>query len=140
MRTSPPSMQAHWETGGCHCGRVRFQVFSHFDEAVECNCSICRKKGYLHLIIPAKDFELLDGEDFLENYQFGTKAASHFFCKRCGISAFYIPRSHPDGFSVNIRCLDETDLSRFRIIPFEGKEWERNIQRISGYSQKLPES
>jgi hypothetical protein len=101
--------------GGCHCGAVRFRVMVEKYEAISCNCSICTKKGFLHLIVPAENFTLLKGENSLTNYQFNTGKAKHLFCKNCGIHSFYRPRSHPDGFSVNLRCLDEDLLEQFQI-------------------------
>ncbi len=117
--------------GGCHCGAVRFRVRVEKYEAISCNCSICTKKGFLHLIVPAENFTLLKGEDALKNYQFNTGTAKHLFCKNCGIHSFYRPRSHPNGFSVNLRCLDEDLLEQFQIIPFDGKNWEKNIDKIA---------
>lgn len=117
--------------GGCHCGAVRFRVMVEKHEAIECNCSICTKKGFLHLIVPAENFTLLNGEDALTTYQFNTGTAKHLFCKNCGIHSFYRPRSHPNGFSVNLRCLDEDLLKQFQIIPFDGKNWEKNIDKIA---------
>src|SRR5688572_33180329 len=94
-------------TGGCHCGRVRFEVSAPAAMRVtECNCSICSKAGYLHLIVPADRFKLLTGSDALISYSFNTHTAKHLFCSTCGIKSFYVPRSHPDGVSVNARCLD----------------------------------
>jgi hypothetical protein len=119
--------------GGCHCGAVRFRVTLEKQEALECNCSICTQKGFLHLIVTADKFTLLQGEDALTTYQFNTETAKHLFCKHCGIHSFYRPRSHPDGFSVNLRCLDGLDghlLSQFQIIPFDGKNWEENVKKI----------
>ncbi|WP_017715077.1 GFA family protein [Kamptonema formosum] len=117
-------------SGGCHCGAVRFQVIVDQYEAVECNCSICTKKGFLHLIVPAERFTLLQGEDVLATYTFNTGTAKHRFCRICGIHAFYRPRSHPDGYSVNVRCLDGDQLSRFRITPFDGANWEQSIEQL----------
>ena len=117
-------------SGGCHCGAVRFQVIVDQYEAVECNCSICTKKGFLHLIVPAERFTLLQGEDVLTTYTFNTGTAKHTFCRICGIHAFYRPRSHPDGYSVNVRCLDGSLLSRFRITPFDGANWEQSIEQL----------
>lgn len=94
--------------GGCHCGRVRFQVSAPAElDIVECDCSICRMTGFLHLIVPRSQFELMKGEDELATYTFNTGVARHYFCSVCGVKSFYVPRSHPDGISVNVRCLDE---------------------------------
>lgn len=118
--------------GGCHCGAIRFKVTICEDEhtAVDCNCSICCKKGFLHLIVPADRFTLLQGEESLSTYTFNTGVARHLFCRICGIHAFYRPRSHPEGFDVNIRCLDGNVLSRFRVEPFDGSNWEDSIHQL----------
>ena len=117
-------------SGGCHCGAVRFQVIVDQYEAVECNCSICTKKGFLHLIVPAERFTLLQGEDVLTAYTFNTGTAKHMFCRICGIHSFYRPRSHPQGYSVNVRCLDGDLLSRFRRSAFDGVNWEQSIEKL----------
>lgn len=114
-------------TGGCHCGAVRFRVrVAHF-VAGECNCSICAMKGYLHLIVPENRFELLQGEADLSAYSFNTGVAKHLFCRTCGVSPFYRPRSHPEDWDVNLRCLDEDVLDRFEVRPFDGRNWEANV-------------
>jgi hypothetical protein len=116
--------------GGCHCGAVRFRVIVDAHEAYDCNCSICRKKGFLHLIVPADRFTLLAGAEALATYTFNTRTAKHTFCKVCGVHPFYTPRSHPDGVDVNVRCLDEGALERFRVRPFDGQNWEANVDAI----------
>ena len=114
-----------WKQGGCHCGAVRFEVLAPDEiEATECTCSICRKAGYLHLIVPAARFRLLMGEDKLTTYTFNTGTAKHHFCSVCGIKSFYVPRSKPDGFSVNVRCLDEGAVRVTGNALFDGKHWE----------------
>jgi hypothetical protein len=116
--------------GGCHCGAVRFRVRVRRHVALDCNCSICRKKGNLHLIVDASDFELLAGADSLRCYEFNTGVAKHRFCERCGIHPFYTPRSHPDGVDVNIRCLDAAGPADFEIRTFDGANWETNVDQI----------
>lgn len=116
--------------GGCHCGAVRFEVDVAERVAVDCNCSICTKKGILHLIVDKASFRLLQGAEALSTYTFGTHTARHHFCSRCGLHPFYIPRSHPDGFDVNVRCLDDVDLSTWRLEPFDGRDWEGDIGRL----------
>ena len=108
--------------GGCHCGRVRFEVDAAANpDVLDCNCSICRMTGFLHLIVPAARFRLLVGQDALVEYTFNTGTAKHRFCRHCGIKSFYVPRSHPDGFSVNARCLDDVALATLNIIPFDDR-------------------
>ena len=116
--------------GGCHCGSVRFRVLINRFVADDCNCSICRKKGFLHLIVPPENFELLQGADSLTNYTFNTKVAQHTFCSVCGIHPFYRPRSHPDMIDVNLRCLDADIIDRFTIRSFDGQNWEDNVAQI----------
>jgi hypothetical protein len=123
-------------TGGCHCGRVRFEVAAPAElTASECNCSICAKSGYLHLIVPRSRFRLLRGSEFLTTYTFNTGTAKHLFCSVCGVKSFYVPRSHPDGYSVNVRCLDAMALEHIEIKPFNGLEWEKQYPEGRG---KLP--
>ena len=115
-------------TGGCHCGRVRFEVLAPARLRVsDCNCSICSKAGYLHLIVPAERFRLVSGADALQCYSFNTHTAKHLFCATCGIKAFYVPRSHPDGYSVNARCLDVGSVEELIVAPFDGRNWEQTL-------------
>jgi hypothetical protein len=117
-------MRTH--SGGCHCGRVRFEVIAPAKlEVADCNCSICSMSGYLHLIVPAAQFKLLSGQEALTTYTFNTGVAKHFFCSNCGVKSFYIPRSHPDGVSVNARCLDEGSIESMTVVPYNGREWEK---------------
>jgi hypothetical protein len=115
--------------GGCHCGRVRFRVTAELTRVTRCNCSLCTKKGFLHLIVPPEQFELLSGRDDLATYRFNTKTARHTFCKVCGIQPFYTPRSDPDKIDVNVRCLDDIDLATIAVRPFDGKNWEAAMQQ-----------
>ena len=115
--------------GGCHCGRVRFRVTADLDKVTVCNCSICTKKGFLHLIVPPEQFELLSGKNNLATYQFNTGVAKHTFCKTCGIHPFYVPRSDPDKIDVNARCIDDVDLDGLSVNFFDGKNWEQAMGR-----------
>jgi hypothetical protein len=123
-RAMQDATDAPWLTGGCHCGAVRFRVRVSTWRLVDCNCSICTKKGFLHLIVPKGAFIEETDHGALAEYRFNTGTARHWFCKRCGIAPFYAPRSHPEGISVNARCLDAPDLGRFAIEPFDGQHWE----------------
>ncbi|MBH8577682.1 GFA family protein [Nostocaceae cyanobacterium CENA369] len=116
--------------GGCHCGAVRFRVAVDKHKADDCNCSICRKKGFLHLIVPRSQFTLLQGEENLTTYRFNTGVAQHKFCRTCGMHPFYIPRSHPDCIDVNVRCLDGDAIANFEIVSFDGANWEANIHKL----------
>jgi hypothetical protein len=116
--------------GGCHCGRVRFEVEAPAAlEVLECNCSLCGMTGFLHLIVPRSRFRLLQGEDALTTYTFNTGVAKHLFCSTCGIKSFYVPRSNPDGYSVNARCLDPGTVESMHVEPFDGRDWEGQVAR-----------
>ena len=113
------------QQGGCHCGAVRFRIdVPERVELLDCNCSICAKTGYLHLIVAHAAFERLDTAGALTSYRFGSGAAEHLFCSRCGIKSYYQPRSHPGAWSVNWRCLDSTDGVTADVRPFDGRDWE----------------
>ena len=121
--------------GSCHCSAVLFEVEAPESIEVEdCNCSICSKTGFLHLIVPKSKFTLLSGQDKLETYTFNTNVAKHTFCKICGVKPFYVPRSNPDGIDVNVRCLD-TEPSSIHIVKFDGKNWEQNAHKVAHKSK-----
>ena len=115
-------------TGGCHCGRVRFRVTAELDRVTQCNCSVCTKKGFLHLIVARDQFELVSGKDDLTTYRFNTGVAQHMFCKNCGMHPFYVPRSDPDKIDVNVRCIDDIDLAAISPQPFDGRNWEASMR------------
>ncbi|MBT8080107.1 MAG: GFA family protein [Gammaproteobacteria bacterium] len=118
-------------SGGCHCGDVRFEVDAPADLDVSyCNCSICRMSGYLHLIVREQAFRLLTAENALSTYSFNTGVARHYFCRRCGIKSFYIPRSNPDGVSVNARCIDPGTVRSISVSDFDGENWEANADSL----------
>jgi hypothetical protein len=115
--------------GGCHCGRVRFRVTGDLSRTTYCNCSICTKKGFLHLIVPPEQFELISGRDDLTTYTFNTGSAKHTFCRHCGMHPFYVPRSDPDKIDVNVRCIDDVDLASLLPQVFDGRNWEAAMQK-----------
>ena len=125
-----PSGEVAKYDGGCHCGAVRFRVRVRCHEALDCNCSICSKKAFLHVIVKGEDFRLIAGETELSTYEFNTRVAKHRFCKHCGVHPFYTPRSHPDAIDVNLRCLDGDVAAAFTVRPFDGKNWETNVDSI----------
>lgn len=117
--------------GSCHCKAVSFEVEAPEDlEAEDCNCSICAKAGFLHLIVPLSQFRLISGADKLTTYTFNTGVAKHTFCSVCGIKPFYTPRSNPDGIDVNVRCLD-TKPQSLNIVAFDGQNWEQNAHKVA---------
>jgi hypothetical protein len=117
--------------GGCHCGAVRFEA--DMDEppvpALDCNCSVCRMTGFLHIVVAHERFELLSGRDALTGYRFGTGTAEHLFCRHCGVKSFYQPRSHPDAWSVNANCLDQPVA--LAIEQFDGRNWESASDKLN---------
>jgi hypothetical protein len=127
--------------GGCHCGRVHFEVDAPARlDAIECNCSICRMSGFLHLIVPASRFRLLRGAEFLTEYTFNSGVAKHRFCRVCGIKSFYVPRSNPDGIDVNVHCLDPATIESIKVSQFDDGDREnatREIENLSRGSQRF---
>jgi len=119
-------------SGGCHCGTVRFSAVLPDPPvpALACNCSICSMTGFLHVMVPHDQFEVLTGRDALSSYRFGTGAADHLFCSHCGVKSFYQPRSHPDAWSVNVNCLDQEP--ELYVEQFDGRNWERAKARLDG--------
>jgi hypothetical protein len=113
--------------GGCHCGRIRFVVHGDLSTATLCNCSVCTKKGFIHLIVLTADFDLVSGREDLATYEFNTKTAKHHFCRACGVHPFYVPRSDPDKIDVNVRCLDDVDVDALTFPTFDGRNWEQAI-------------
>ena len=123
--------------GGCHCGAVAFEVDAPAQvTAHECNCSICSMTGFLHLIVPASRFRLLRGADALTTYTFNTGTARHLFCRHCGVKSFYVPRSNPDGYSVNVRCLQGASLEQVTVEPFDGRHWEASAASLTHLSHE----
>ena len=134
MDNATPIITHH---GGCHCGRVRFEVDAPTVLEVQlCNCSICSMTSYLHLIVPASCFRLLEGADHLSTYTFNTGVAQHHFCPTCGIKSFYVPRSNPDGISVNARCLKPDTIAEICITTFDGRQWETHAHELAHLSQE----
>lgn len=118
-------------SGGCHCGRVKYEI--KIPEKIlvnRCSCSICQKSGYLHLIIPANRFKLICGEEDLLEYRFHTGVARHLFCRVCGVKSFYVPRSHPESFSVNLNCIDLPDEVDVTVEEFDGRNWSKNRKNL----------
>lgn len=127
----PESATLITHRGGCHCRRVRFEVDAPAHLCVQdCNCSVCRMSGFLHLIVPASRFRLLQGAEVLSEYRFNTGVAKHRFCSICGVKSFYIPRSNPEGVDVNARCLDEGSVLGMEVEPFDGRDWEAHADSL----------
>lgn len=122
--------------GGCHCGAVRFEVEAPARlRVLDCNCSMCRMTAFQHLIVPAARFRLLQGAEMLSEYRFNTGVARHLFCQRCGVKSFYVPRSHPDGYSVNARCLDAGTVTSIDIELFDDTRREQSAAAVAHLSR-----
>jgi hypothetical protein len=122
--------------GSCHCQAIKFEFEAPADVIVyRCNCSICQMTDYLHLILPASSFNLLSGDP--STYTFESHIAKHHFCPVCGIKSFYIPRSNPDGVSVNFRCVDQSTFTGVEIQDFDGQNWEANASTLSHLSKPV---
>ena len=93
----------------CHCGGVEAEVNvpdKGFEKVLRCNCSICKRKGYVIGVIGPDDFKLIKGENLLTLYQFNTKTAKHYFCKVCGINTHNRPRINPKIYGINVACVE----------------------------------
>src|ERR1700760_334577 len=124
-------------SGGCHWGAVAFEVEAPARiVASDCNCTICRMSGYLHLIVPRSRFRLLQGADQLTEYKFNTGTARHLFCSVCGVKSFYVPRSNPDGYSVNVRCINPETLEHVEVQLFDDNDRENSDAKIRGLSKE----
>ena len=129
--------QSNWRAGGCHCGAVRFEVaLPPRIEARACNCSICARTGFLHVIVPESRFRLVQGADRLTTYTFNTHAARHLFCQVCGVKSFYRPRSNPDGWSINAHCLDDPAALEIAVTTFDGRDWETHAGALAHLSKE----
>ncbi|HNR77364.1 MAG TPA: GFA family protein [Parvularculaceae bacterium] len=129
-------MTKSWKKGGCHCGAVRWEAETDDDIVADaCNCSICSMTGFVHVIVPQSRFRLLKGEDAIATYAFNTGVAKHHFCKQCGVKSFYVPRSNPDGYSLNLNCMDKAQFTSIEIRPFDGRNWEANAAALAHLSK-----
>ena len=120
--------------GSCHCKQIKFEVLGEKNiKVLYCTCSICSILNYKHYIVDKSQFKLLKGKKYLSTYTFNTNVAKHLFCKNCGIKSFYIPRSHPDSISVNLNCIHSKTINKVKIIKFDGKHWNKNINKIKSF-------
>lgn len=109
--------------GSCHCGRIAFEADGNLEKVMECNCSICSKRGSLHWMIPREHFRLLTPEDNLATYTFGKHRIKHRFCPTCG-SATFGEGMAPTGkemIAINARCLEGVDLASLKLGHFDGR-------------------
>uniref|UniRef100_A0A914BXS1 CENP-V/GFA domain-containing protein n=1 Tax=Acrobeloides nanus TaxID=290746 RepID=A0A914BXS1_9BILA len=115
--------------GSCHCDAVKWTCKApSIIEAIQCNCSICKKKQNHHFIVAKENFQLLQGEDKLTYYRFNTGVAKHPFCSVCGVQSFYMPRSNPDSVAIMPHCIDSDTVKEVRYKSYDGQNWEQTIQ------------
>jgi hypothetical protein len=110
--------------GGCHCGRIRYEVTGDLSQAFDCNCSICIKRGALWGFVKAPQFKLVQGDDALNDYQFGKKKIHHLFCQSCGVGSFSrgLAPNGEETFAINVNCLDGVDVGALKVTPFDGRK------------------
>ena len=109
--------------GSCHCGAIRFEFFGPaITEGVRCNCSLCERKGAMMatFTLTAKELSISSEQDALVKYQFGTDAAQHYFCSKCGIYPFHTLMSNSDKYRVNLGCIEGVKLSVLPFTVFDG--------------------
>jgi hypothetical protein len=118
---------------------VRYKVKAPASVVVwDCNCSDCAMRRNVHFVVPKSDFELEESsQEFLTLYTFGTHTAKHYFCKVCGITSFYVPRSNPDGVAVTVHCVDPGTISLAEVKIYDGKNWEASYDKsgIAAFSK-----
>ncbi|HYJ58124.1 MAG TPA: GFA family protein [Methyloceanibacter sp.] len=110
--------------GGCHCGRVRYEVETDLGMVLSCNCSVCTKRGALWAYVGPDQFNLLSGKGELADYQFNKKTIHHLFCRHCGVGSFSTGKGEDgsEGIGINVRCLDGVDVDALTLTPFDGKK------------------
>lgn len=130
-------MTKSWKKGGCHCGAVKWEAETDDNVIADaCNCSMCQRSGFLHVIIPQSRFRLIAGADTLTEYTFNTRVARHLFCSACGVKSYYVPRSNPDGYSLNLRCMNQAQFKSVEIRPFDGRNWEESAGSLAHLSKE----
>lgn len=122
--------------GSCHCGKVAFELTANLDHVVECNCSICASRGALWHPAPPDKVKITSGEGDLSGYQFGTKTATHYFCRHCGVAPLSHPRIDPRMWVVNVRCLGDFDWSGLPVRKFDGQNWEATVTAMMAARKK----
>ena len=124
------------KVGGCHCGGVSWEAdLPDAITAEACNCSVCTMTGFVHVIVPRARFSVTRGQALLSVYRWNTGVARHLFCAVCGVKSFYVPRSNPDGVSLNLNCMDQDQFAEVTIRPFDGRNWEANAEVLRGLSK-----
>ena len=112
------------KSGSCHCGAVQFTVDGEPDQALECNCSHCARKGFLLWFVPRQALDVSAGGESMSTYTFNTHAIQHRFCPTCGCQPFGMGKG-ADGAemaAINLRCLEGMDLDAVERVPVNGRE------------------
>lgn len=109
--------------GGCHCGRIEFEVEGDLEQVTICTCSLCSKQGYMHWLVTRAQFKLRSSPKDLSTYLFTTARARHHFCTTCGTAPLAIPRAHPHSIDINVRCLDGVDFATLAIKYQDRSRW-----------------
>jgi len=112
--------------GKCHCGKIKFQLSCNLTDLKRCNCSHCRRKGFVMTTAKLDQFKLISGEENLKIYQWNSKIAKHYFCKKCGVNTHHQRRSKPDEYGVNVGCLEGFNM-----------DWIENIKYTEGVKFSL---
>ena len=120
------------QQGSCHCGAIRFEVEGDIQDLETCNCSLCRRVGFVHWYVAPERFRMLSSDAELGTYQFGTRTSRNHFCRVCGVAPFRRPRSDPDKVAVNVRCLDDVDLASLETVEFDGQNGESAYAKMRG--------
>ena len=109
-------------SGSCHCGRTQFEVDIDVKSVRVCDCSLCKKRGALNIRVQDSRLRIKTPLDEMTLYQWHTKTASDYFCPVCGILPFRRPRTAPELWTVNVRCLDDVDTTSWEIEKVFGSE------------------
>lgn len=119
-----PTMKTY--TGSCHCGKFKYEVDTDLEKVIECNCSRCFRLGLILSFVPEEQFRLTAGnESELTEYQFNKKVIHHLFCTVCGVESFAkaLNSKNEKTVAINVRCLEDIDLTTLTITPVNGKEY-----------------
>ena len=109
-------------TGSCHCGAVAYTAAGEFIAGMRCNCSHCKRKGFLLTFVPDSDFTLLRGTDAQTTYHFNKNHIDHAFCKTCGVQSYGHGHDGKGNYMtmINLNCLEDFDFSTLKITEFDG--------------------
>ena len=109
--------------GSCHCGNVAFEVEGEFDSGLDCNCSMCRRRGGLLAFVPAENLTLTTPKENVSTYTFNRHVIHHLFCETCGVRSFAkgVGPGGKEMRAINVRCLEGIDLAQVPRVQFDGR-------------------